>query len=328
MKKFVFLSGLAAAAIVAAYAAGSSTLGNHVKTLQEAQGLSATFTYQVIGGSATTYKVDLAKPNLVRIDKPGELIVADGQTVTTFDKKANTYFKTPQTEADLGRILGDDEFLVFAPFFHANGMGKMAKVSDGGTKNRKGTAMQVVEAQFDARGMKQATFYVDPASHLVRQVEYLFNDGPQPVRMLMDTKQISVSAQADAGLFAFKAPEGAKELSLEEMLSDKWYHDLEEAKAVAAKTGRKIFVDFFATWCGPCKKLAAEVFPLAEFKALSKKLVFCKIDVDEQKSVAQAYKVTAMPTQMVLNADGSVVGTEIGYSNPAGFFEFINKHIN
>jgi thioredoxin len=144
--------------------------------------------------------------------------------------------------------------------------------------------------------------------------------------MLLDTKQMAVAASADAALFAFKAPEGSRELSLEEMMSDKWYHDLDEAKEVASKTGRKIFVDFYATWCGPCKMLAAEVFPLPEFKKLSKSLVFCKIDVDAQKSVAQQYKITAMPTQMVLNADGSVVETKIGYGGVQDFFNFINGH--
>ncbi|KAJ3687132.1 hypothetical protein LUZ61_016296 [Rhynchospora tenuis] len=64
---------------------------------------------------------------------------------------------------------------------------------------------------------------------------------------------------------------------------------VEEAKS----TNKLVVIDFTATWCGPCRIMA----PI--FEALSKQfpgVVFLKVDVDEQKEVAQEYKVTAMPT--------------------------------
>lgn len=326
MRKFALLAAAAVAAVVVAQGGSLGSLDKHVKTLFEAQSLSANMTYQRIGGTPSAIKVDLAKPAMVRIDRGNELIVADGNTITVLDKKANSYYKAPQSPSEIAKYFSEDELNLLAAFFDANAYSKFAKVADAGTKNRKGTTLNVVEAQVDQRGFKKATYYVDPASGLARQVEYVFTDGPQPVRMLLDTKEISVGTEANASLFAFKAPEGSKELSLEEMASDKWYYDLEEAKSVASKTGRKIFVDFFATWCGPCKALAAEVFPLPEFKSLSKSMVFLKIDVDAQKSVAQQYGITAMPTQMVLNADGSVIGKKIGYGGVEDFFSFINAY--
>ena len=57
-----------------------------------------------------------------------------------------------------------------------------------------------------------------------------------------------------------------------------------------------IFVDFFATWCGPCKQIA----PLLE--KYSKKytnVLFLKVDVDQLDSLAELYQVTAMPTFMM-----------------------------
>ncbi|MBN9504367.1 MAG: hypothetical protein BGO01_12015 [Armatimonadetes bacterium 55-13] len=108
------------------------------------------------------------------------------------------------------------------------------------------------------------------------------------------------------------------------MSSARWFTDLEEAKALAAKTGKKVFVDFMASWCGPCKMLDRDVFQKEDWKKMSKYLVFCKIDVDEQKSVASAYNITAMPTQMVLAADGSVLATKVGYANPSDFYAFVN----
>lgn len=326
MKKFAILSGFVVAGLVIAQ--GSGALGGHTKALADAQSLSATFTYQKIGGSPSSYKIDLAKPGMAKIDRGNELIVADGTSITILDRKANSYYKVPQTAGELSKYFGDDEMALFAPFFNAKAFDKFAKVMSAGTKNRKGMTMNVVEAQIDAKGFKKATYFIDPATNLARQVEYAFSDGPEPVRMLVDTKEFSVSSEVKADLFAFKAPEGSKEVALEDMVADKWYTDIEEAKSVASKTGRKMFVDFMASWCGPCKMLAAEVFPTPEFKKLSKYFVFVKIDVDEQPAVSKHYGITAMPTQMVVNADGSVVGKKVGYGGPADFFNFINGYTN
>lgn len=327
MKKFAVLAGVVVAGLVLAQGA-SGPLSGYIKSLNGASSLSASFTYQRIGGTSTSYAVELAKPNMVRIDKPGELIVADGKSIVTYDKKAKTYFKTPQSDAAIGKLFNDDEFSLFAPFFAPNAFDKLTKVTAAGNKNRKGMSMQVVEATVDAKGFKKATFYIDPSNNVARQLELTFTDGPETIRTLIDVKDVKIGGEANASLFAFKAPEGSKELSLDEMMSDKWYYNLDEAKEVAKRTNRKIFIDFFATWCGPCKLLAAEVFPTAEFKKLSKNLVFCKIDVDQDKATSQAYNITAMPTQMVVNADGSVVTTKVGYGGVADFFNTFGKFAN
>ncbi|KAG8464988.1 hypothetical protein KFE25_012351 [Diacronema lutheri] len=63
--------------------------------------------------------------------------------------------------------------------------------------------------------------------------------------------------------------------------------------AEAASKGRTVFVDFTATWCGPCKRIApvfealAAEFPHADF---------VKVDVDENQETAAACGITAMPT--------------------------------
>lgn len=54
-------------------------------------------------------------------------------------------------------------------------------------------------------------------------------------------------------------------------------------------------VDFFATWCGPCKAIAPHVHKLAEQKP---NVNFLKIDVDQAGEIAQEYRIRAMPTFM------------------------------
>jgi len=67
-----------------------------------------------------------------------------------------------------------------------------------------------------------------------------------------------------------------------------------------------VVVDFFATWCGPCKMIAPY---LEEMQAkLGDSVHFYKVDVDEQPSLASQYGVTAMPTMKIFQ-QGQVVKT-------------------
>lgn len=70
-------------------------------------------------------------------------------------------------------------------------------------------------------------------------------------------------------------------------------------------------VDFYATWCGPCKAVA----PLLEqFAAKYQNVQFLKVDVDESPDIAQEYNVSAMPTFVLFknsNSVGKIVGANI-----------------
>lgn len=60
------------------------------------------------------------------------------------------------------------------------------------------------------------------------------------------------------------------------------------------QSGKKyVFVDFYAQWCGPCKKIAPEIEKLSE---QYKNVCFCKIDVDEVPELVNHYKITTLPT--------------------------------
>jgi thioredoxin 1 len=59
-----------------------------------------------------------------------------------------------------------------------------------------------------------------------------------------------------------------------------------------------VIIDFFAEWCGPCKRIA----PI--YQELSDKfmnIVFLKIDVDESEKISEAFGITALPTFVVIN---------------------------
>lgn len=70
---------------------------------------------------------------------------------------------------------------------------------------------------------------------------------------------------------------------------------VEEFDAVI-KNNTYVVVDFFATWCGPCKAISPMLKKWAEKFTVADKLVFVKVDVDEISAIAARYNVTAMPT--------------------------------
>ncbi len=77
------------------------------------------------------------------------------------------------------------------------------------------------------------------------------------------------------------------------------------AKEVEQEKGL-VLVDFFATWCGPCKMMAPAVEQLAG--ELSGQVKVGKLDVDENNDIAIKYRVMAVPT-FILFKDGQPVST-------------------
>ena len=70
-----------------------------------------------------------------------------------------------------------------------------------------------------------------------------------------------------------------------------------------------VLVDFWATWCGPCRMLAPTIAQIAEEQA--GKVKVCKLDVDEAPAVAEKYGIANIPTLLVFK-NGSVVKSSVG----------------
>jgi thioredoxin 1 len=70
-----------------------------------------------------------------------------------------------------------------------------------------------------------------------------------------------------------------------------------------------VLVDFWATWCGPCKQVAPILEKLA--KEFSGKVRIAKVDVDENQALAQDFQVMSIPTLMFFK-NGKIVGQQVG----------------
>lgn len=101
-------------------------------------------------------------------------------------------------------------------------------------------------------------------------------------------------------------------------------YNTKEFKELLEKEGL-VLVDFYATWCGPCKMMAPVLEELAE--ELKDDVTIAKIDVDEESDLASEYRISSIPT-LVLLKNGKPVDSAIGY-RPASFLaEMINKQKN
>jgi thioredoxin len=104
-------------------------------------------------------------------------------------------------------------------------------------------------------------------------------------------------------------------------MSEVIFSDENFAEEVENSSG-VVLVDFFATWCGPCKMLAPVIEELAvEYNGKCK---VGKLDVDQAPNMAQKYGVQSIPTILVFK-DGKVVDTSLGFKNLEALKEKIDN---
>jgi thiol:disulfide interchange protein len=93
----------------------------------------------------------------------------------------------------------------------------------------------------------------------------------------------------------------------------KWQSSWSAALKEAKRTGKPIFVDFYATWCGPCKMLDEHVYTNRKVIDASRKWVMLKVDAERNTQLAQANKITAFPTLIFYSPTGKAVVRKMGF---------------
>lgn len=95
-----------------------------------------------------------------------------------------------------------------------------------------------------------------------------------------------------------------------------------DAEVVQSQT--PVLVDFFATWCGPCRALSPVVHEIADDRA--GRLKVCTCDIDQQPALASRFGVMSVPT-LILFKDGKAVETMVGAQPKARLLASIDRHL-
>lgn len=123
------------------------------------------------------------------------------------------------------------------------------------------------------------------------------------------------------GLGAFMKKENAPEASGIQFFKGSWAEALQKASA----ENKPIFLDIYATWCGPCKKLKRETF-VDKQVAKYYNQHFINVTLDGEKGdgavLAKQYRIPGYPTLIIFNSGGKPILSTAGFLPAEEFLRF------
>lgn len=100
--------------------------------------------------------------------------------------------------------------------------------------------------------------------------------------------------------------------------------DSNNFKSEVIDSNKLTIVDFYADWCGPCRKLGPIIEEIEQ--EMDGKIKFTKINTDENIEVAKEYQISGLPTLLVVN-NGKVLERMVGLMPKSSIITNIEKYL-
>jgi thioredoxin 1 len=95
-------------------------------------------------------------------------------------------------------------------------------------------------------------------------------------------------------------------------------------EADVLKSSTPVLVDYWAEWCGPCKRIAPVLEELSQ--EYGDKVKIAKMDVDANSEIPARHNVKGIPTLMLFK-NGEIMGTKVGLMSKRELAAFIDSHV-
>ncbi len=102
-----------------------------------------------------------------------------------------------------------------------------------------------------------------------------------------------------------------------------WRTDVEQALKTASREGRPVLIDFWATWCGPCKQMEAELWARPDVVPLTEKFVCLKVDIDRNPGLTGKFHAEVLPTLVLSDPWGMELARREGYGSPDRYLDLL-----
>ena len=107
------------------------------------------------------------------------------------------------------------------------------------------------------------------------------------------------------------------------------WHSIREYANLQETVNQKIYIHFWADWCGYCRQMEKETFADPAVAAMLRENFFLiKVNTETDKRVADAFKIRGLPSNLFLAADGSEIARRDGYIPPKRFMRVLNAIVN
>ncbi|MBC8064611.1 MAG: hypothetical protein H7Y17_07260, partial [Chlorobia bacterium] len=212
-RKWPFAASILAFAAFAAaisFDVNNALLTSHADKLKQAGSLTISFTVNRIGSELEEHKLVLSKPGMIRWESPSAVMIANGTSLISLDKKTNQYTEEPQTADAVKKLLSNEVLWTWSAFADDTFMKPITDARTGAARKVKGVAVKEVAV---SRGVKVTTLFVDDQLGFARGATYQDEKGGQKGTVLILASEIALGKDSlPATDKQFAVPSGAQKV--------------------------------------------------------------------------------------------------------------------